>query len=168
MAIDIRSSGVGIILLHPFFIPLFTQQNLLRGEQFISNDARWKAFKVLQYITSGNNSAAEGSELFLKLLCGVTSSVAISEMEALSGEEMDEIQECLESFIAQWPGLRNTSMDSLRSSFFQRQASLSIDGDRIKIYLEGSPIDILLDQYPWNVSIIKLPWMKSLLHVSIG
>ncbi len=168
MTINVPPATTGIIILHPFLVPLFDELGLLKEEQFLNSFARLKAFAVLHYITFGNESVPAQSEVFFKFLCGIEPTDFIQEVVALSDEEIKMIRECLTAFLAHWSALKNTSVQSLRTYFFQRKGSLSKDGARIKIHLEGSAMDILLDQYPWNLSVIKLPWIKPLLYISIG
>lgn len=168
MTANTPPSSMGIIMLHPFFVPLFNELGLLKEDQFINSDARLKAFAVLRYIVFGNEDIAAQPEVFLKFLCGIEATSFIQEIMPLSDEVIRMIHECLQSFVAHWPALKNTSVESLRTFFFQRQGSLNKEGDLIAIKLEGSGIDILLDQYPWNLSILKLPWIKPLLYVSVG
>lgn len=160
--------GAGIIILHPFLVPLFNELGLLEEEQFVNSVARLKAFAVLHYIAFGSERVTGQSGAFLKFLCGIQSIEFIEETAVLTEEETGMIRECLAAFLAHWPALKNVSVDGLRTSFFQREGNFTKEEDRIEVYIAGSSIDILLDQYPWGLSIIKLPWMEPLLYVSIG
>ena len=102
------------------------------------------------------------------MLCAFEPSVVIQHTEDLSIEEINIVQECLDAFIKHWKTLKQTSIQSLRTAFFQRQGEFIIAQDMLRINCAYSPFDILLDQYPWNLGVIKLPWIQPLIYVSFG
>ena len=168
MTVNVFAPGAGIIILHPFLVPLFNELGLLEEGQFMNSVARLKAFAVLHYIAFGNERINGQSGAFLKFLCGIRSTESIEAIAVLTKEETGTIGECLAAFLAHWPALRNVSVEGLRTSFLQRAGKFTKEQDRIEVYVSGSAIDILLDRYPWSLGIIKLPWIEPLLYVSIG
>ena len=65
----------------------------------------------------------------------------------------------------QWSPLKGTSIDSLRSSFIQREGRLEEEEDRFYMIIEKKAFDMLLNQIPWNIDKIKLSWMHKMLEV---
>lgn len=162
---NVRSS-IGIILLHPFLFPLFSSLDLMNDKQFREEATKLKAFAVLRYIVFQKEEVSECSVHFLKFLCGLDPSLFIPKLEEVTINDIEEIEACLQAFIAHWSVLKQTSVASLRRSFLQREGIWKCDAEQVNIYCETSPFDILLDYYPWNLGIVKIPWLQPLFYVS--
>lgn len=85
----------------------------------------------------------------------------------LSEESKLEATRLLEAIVRNWPVLKNTSPDGLRSGFIQRAGLLSWSEDRASWVLRVERLgqDLLLEKVPWSYSVIKLPWMERILTV---
>ncbi|MFN0276475.1 MAG: contractile injection system tape measure protein, partial [Chitinophagales bacterium] len=82
----------------------------------------------------------------------------------LSDFEKQEVDDVLHSIIKHWTVLKNTSLDSLRNTFLQREGKLTFLDDEWLLQVEQKTVDILMNKMPWGVSYIKLPWMKHVLR----
>jgi hypothetical protein len=71
----------------------------------------------------------------------------------------------LRSLIKNWPILKNTSIEGLRSSFFQRKGKLRKEDDAWRLIVEQKSYDMLLDHLAYSIAMIKLPWNKEILSV---
>ena len=76
-----------------------------------------------------------------------------------------ECHSLLESVIAHWKALKNTSLTGFRESFLQRKGTLFENGPSWTLQVERKPYDLLLNSIPWGFNMIKLPWMKKMIQV---
>jgi hypothetical protein len=65
----------------------------------------------------------------------------------------------LKSVIQYWEVLKNTTVDSLRETFLQRDGQLKIESAFL-MQVSNSGVDILLSKLPWGFRNYKLPWMQ--------
>jgi hypothetical protein len=88
----------------------------------------------------------------------------IKELKLLK-KEKKECDMMLRNLISNWPILKNTSVEGLRSSFFHRNGKLQKEDDSWRLIVEQKSYDMLLDHLAYSISIIKLPWLKKILKV---
>ena len=74
-----------------------------------------------------------------------------------------ESEALLQSVIAHWGVIKNTSLEGLRESFLQREGKLSFNNNEWYLQVEQKAFDMLLRELPWTIQMIRLPWMKHLL-----
>ncbi len=155
----------GMILLHPFLQNYFTELGLYDGKAFTSTDNHKRAVLLLYYLSTGESNAAEFDLVLHKIICGLPVDEPLPASIELTEKEMEESEELLASICKHWPPLKNTSIEGLRSAFFQREGKLVFADNSWRLRVEQKTIDILLDKLPWGFSTIRLPWMKEILHV---
>jgi hypothetical protein len=165
LADGIYINNAGLVIIWPYILPFFRKLELVKGNEFISQETRHRGVHILQYLASGNETAAEEHELILnKLLCGIDPGEPISAFTSLGPTERSECEQLLANIITNWNALKNISAESLRSTFFIKEGILQKDnGWRLRI--ERTAVDMLIDRLPWGISMIKLPWNEELIHV---
>ncbi len=155
--------NAGLILLQPFFKPLFTELELLDKYNTITNKSL--AALTLHFAATGNSNAPESSLMFEKYICDVPITSNISDDIILSDSIKKEVDGMLLTVIDHWTVLKSTSIEGLRESFLQRQGEFVHRKHGHEIVIERKSIDILLIKLPWNFSLIKFPWKKDILYV---
>lgn len=158
-------ASAGLVLLAPYLPPFFS--NLELGLADAPPERRWQAACLLHYLAAGPSTHEEPALLMPKLLAGLPWDEPMPADIALSNEAQAEGEALLRAVIQNWPALKNTSPDGLRSAFLQRPGLLSWsegrDGWLLRV--ERQSLDFLLDQLPWGFSVIKHPWMEKMLVV---
>jgi hypothetical protein len=155
-------SNAGLVILHPFLQNFFTATHLMKGENFNNDTGVQTAVHLLQYLVNGEQQLPEYIMPLNKILCGINEEQHIDRFIQLEEIQLKEAGVLLEGVIAHWEILKNTSVEGLQETFFQRRGKLvfnATDGFW-KLQVERKALDILLDKIPWGISYIKLPWMK--------
>ncbi|HCY41490.1 MAG TPA: hypothetical protein DHV48_09070 [Prolixibacteraceae bacterium] len=156
--------NAGLILAHPFIQNLFTQTNCL-VEKMILHEKKSLAVHLLHYLATGEEQEFECKLGFEKYLCGIAPEFMVDRKIKLTDQEKTECNDLLKSMIGHWTALKNSSPDTLRQMFLQRNGKLDLEQSPHKLYLERMAQDILLEKLPWNISVVKLPWMEDLLFI---
>ena len=159
-------SNAGLILLWPYFSVYFQRLDLLKDNLFISDEAATRAAKLLQYLVTGLEDHSEQEMSLNKLLCHIPDNTSIEGRIELTPGERELSDQLIQSVIAHWDKLKNTSVESLRETFLKRGGKLKKEEGNYSLVVEHSPFDVLLATVPWNISVIRLPWMNSALHVT--
>ena len=166
---NIKTSFVrhaGLVLLHPFLVPLMSTLGLLKPDKSFKNKkTATHAISLLHYLSTGETAPPEYDLTLPKLLCGVSSRMPIDRYKTLSSAEKEEADALLQAVITHWGTLGQVSNDSLRQGFLQRDGKLSRRDSDWLLQVESQTLDILLDRLPWGIGIIKLPWMANMLFV---
>ncbi len=158
--------NAGIVLLHPFFVSLFTRLGFLdNNQEFTGSETRLRAFFMLHYLACGTGYLEEHRALFYKILCAMDMHEPVPKTIALTTSEKTEAEALLISAIANWKALKNTSPGGLREAFIHREGKLQKKDKGWTLKVEQSSFDILLARLPWSLSIIKLPWLKQMIWV---
>jgi len=77
----------------------------------------------------------------------------------------DEARQLLESAVAHWAILKDTSAAGLQEAFLSRAGKISqTRNDDWLLQVEQRPFDMLIQQLPWSFKLIKLSWMTRLLR----
>jgi hypothetical protein len=98
-------------------------------------------------------------------LLGLSPETALPICEGgITPADCEEAVSLLQSVVGHWTILKNTSVDSLRSTFLQRSGLLLEEEEGFKLVIESQSFDMLLGSLPWGVSVVKLPWMKKPLY----
>jgi hypothetical protein len=61
--------------------------------------------------------------------------------------------------------MKNTSTDSFRAAFLQREGKLEETDACYLLTLEEKAYDLLLDTCPWGFKTIKYQWMEKMIQV---
>lgn len=159
-------NNVGQVLAAPFLPRLFTMLNLTVDGKFIHPEAADRAIHLLQFMVTGQSQTAEYELTLNKILCGVSTSMPISEGIDITEQEQTIIEQMLQSMIQHWRALGSTSIAGLRETFLQRQGWLVLDDEYWRLKVQEHTFDMLLDRLPWSISLIKHSWMDKPLRVS--
>ncbi len=162
---NIIVSNGGIILLWPFLESYFEHLGLTCESRFVDDDRVVSGIHLLHYLGTGNESGHEYEMALNKVLCGLDIDVPVPSDIQLSDREKSSADEVILSLIKNWEAVGDTSSDSIRETFFNREGLLSEVENGWRLKIERQTWDILLDRLPWGIGLIKLPWMKDLLHV---
>ncbi|WP_341902087.1 contractile injection system tape measure protein [Fluviicola taffensis] len=155
--------NAGLILLHPFLNPFFTEIGLLEGDQLTDPEL---AVHVLHYLATGQENSREYELQFEKFLCGIPEDEPIRQELPLSKEIKEEAENLLDAVLEHWTALRSDSPELLRNEFLQREAKIIIEEfQSTRLVFERKAQDILLEKLPWNLGIVKIDWRKDLLFV---
>ena len=156
----------GIVLLNPFLQPFFFELKLInRDHQFKSVAAHTRAVHLLHYLAAGDQNPAENQTVLFKYICGYPNQIPLVKDSSLSTGEKDEARDLLTSALRYWTRLKNTSIEGLRETFFQREGRLTFSDTGLHLVVERRPVDVLLDHLPWSISRIKFPWLPVQLNV---
>jgi hypothetical protein len=157
--------NAGIVLCWPYLHLLFDRLGYLLASDFRDQDARERAVHILGYIAAGHDKFEEHELTFQKFLAGWPFQMPLVKDLKLFKKEKRECDAMLRSLISNWPILKNTSIEGLRSSFFQRNGKLRKEDESWRIIVEQKSYDMLLDHLSYSIAIIKLPWFKEILKV---
>lgn len=155
----------GLILTWPYLTRLFEHLGLAMEGAFITEEAQERAVLLLGYIASGNSNLEEPFLILSKFLCGWPLQKPIKREIHLQENEKEEIHSMLENLIQNWTILKNTSIQGLRETFFEREGKLQDEEEHWRLIIEQKGTDILLDHLPYSKSMIKLSWMKKMLKI---
>jgi hypothetical protein len=153
--------NAGVILVAPLLPTLFKRLELLL-EGKIENPSL--AVMLLHFITYGNEEANEYDMPLYKILCGIPMKQAVNTRITLEEKQKEEANELLRSVIEFWTVLKDTSPETLRSTFLQRNGKLMLVNNEWKLMVEQKPWDMLLKQLPWSIQMIKISWMDNLVR----
>jgi len=159
-AIYINNSG--LVIIAPYLGMFFRKVGIVKDDKITDLT---KAITLLNYISKGFDAFAEFEIVLPKLLCGLDVKDALKSRYMITGDDVAMIDELLSSVIANWPILKNTSSDTLRSTFLLRDGKLTFKDNGQHLKVQQNSLDVLLEHLPWNISIVKLPWMKNILYV---
>lgn len=155
--------NAGLILLHPFLRPFFTEIGLMEGNQLTDPEL---AVHVLHFLATGNENAWEYELQFEKFLCGIPSEEPIQQERFISDEIKKESENLLAAVLEHWAALKSDSPDLLRFEFLQREAKIiEEEFQTTRLVFARKAQDILLDNLPWNLGIVKVDWRKDLLFI---
>ena len=158
-------NNAGLVLLSPYFSPLFNRLQLMGGDSFVYEYNQYGAY-CLAYLASGNLPPYSDEELlFCKLLCGLSYDAPLlpytitPEQQALMDATVRE-----EIGMQADPAQRRDSLDALRSQFLQLPGTLTLTGTNWQLDIASAfPSELLL---PYLPSTIELPWMQASIAVS--
>jgi hypothetical protein len=162
---DIYIDNAGLVLLAPYFPRYFEMLNLLKDNRFRDREAAERGVHLLQYLLNGSTDSFEYQLVLNKLLCGVEAGIPIVKSIEITEKEKEASEGLLRGVIANWPVLKNTSIEGLQESFLQREAHLQLKDDAWALLVQSKAFDMLMDSMPWSFSTIKLAWMKRPIHV---
>lgn len=162
---DVYINNAGLVLLAPYLPRYFDMLGLMDGKEFKDLVAAERGAHLLQYLVNESTDSFEYQLVLNKLLCGVGTGVPICKSIDITDQEKEASESLLQGIIANWPVLKNTSVEGLRESFLQREAHLQLKADAWHLLVQTKAFDMLLDSLPWGYSTIKLAWMKNPIYV---
>lgn len=166
LAVGITVPNAGIVLLNSYFLILFERLNLVKDNNFISEEKRLDAIHYLQYIVTGMTKTEESLLALNKVFCNVPLSQPIHDEIQMSNKDKKLIEGLLEAAIDYWNAIGATSIQGFRGNWLVRNGILREEEDRWSLTVEKRPYDVLMLKSPFSFSIIKLPWMPKPLHVT--
>jgi hypothetical protein len=156
----------GLVLLHPFLPRFFEYCTWIKENDFLSDEARYRAVNALHYLSAGDEEVPEYVLMLPKLLCGLSLEWPLEMVSPLTDEERAACEELLVQVIGHWSVLRNSSPVALRETFLRRQGKLFLTDKGCRLEVQRKTEDILVDRLPWGFSMIKYSWMPQILSVS--
>ncbi len=157
----------GIVLAHPFLLPMFKDVALIENKSFIGVEQQWRAIYMLHYLATGDTDLQEEDSTLYKLLCGLQPEDAMPQGIILTNKERDACADVWNSVIEHWTALRSTSHEALRENFFQREGLLNYTDSGLYLKVQQEAIDILFNYSgpPWSMSMAMLPWLNKLITI---
>lgn len=157
--------NAGLCLVALYLPGLFNNLGYIENRVFKNKAYALKALCVTQYLATGNPKTPEFLLQLNKLLTGFEPEEPIPAAVRLTKKEMAETDSLIESVVANWKALKNTSVEGFRTAFLQRKGILFEKGGCWTLQVEKKGHDVLLNNIPWGFSMIKLPWMKKMIQV---
>lgn len=158
-SVSLHCANAGLVILLPFIKSFFVNLGLVENDSFIDGSAKNKACNVLHFLATGKVVEDEPDLLLPKILCGFEISEFVETMDFMEESIESEVVDLLNSVIEHWDVLKNTSVESLRETFLQRDGQLKIESAFL-LQVSNSGVDILLGKIPWGFHNYKLPWMQ--------
>ena len=158
-------NNAGLCLIAPYLSGLFSQLGYIENRVFKNKITLTRALYVLQYLATGKLTSPEYMLQLNKVLCGVIPQQAVALQVKLTRKEIAEADALLESVVANWKVLKNTSVQGFREAFVQRKGILFRNGLSWTLQVEKKGHDMLLGTIPWGFNMIRLPWMKKMMQV---
>ena len=163
---SIYVGNAGIIIAWPFISTLFDKLGLLKGKGFVDDYSLQKAILLINYLATDSIENVDENNLALnKILCGADLNFHVDTKTELVEAEMQMCKSLLNAIIMNWEKLKNSSPDTIRTSFFIREGILQNDEDDYKLVVDVKAYDLILKTIPWNISMIQTRFMKKRLNV---
>ncbi len=155
--------NAGAVIVAPYLPAFFGRLEVTRNRKILHPSL---ALVLIHYLVFGTVECLEHEAVLSKILCGIPLEEFVPTRIALPQAFQQEADELLASVIRNWPILKSTSIEGLRTSFLQREGALEPSEDGWMLRMERRAFDVLLDHLPWTISIIRLPWMTETLQTS--
>lgn len=158
--------AAGLVILHPFIVPLFAACELLSEEgEFRGEKERARAVLLLHFSVTGEAEVPEPELALAKLLCGIEIAESVPRQLEPTALERSECDAMLASAIRHWGALGESSSEALRETFLKRPGQLRKKGEDWRLAVEQRGVDVLLDRLPWAISLVKTRFMARPLRV---
>lgn len=157
-------SNSGLILLGPYLPMLFERVGLKLSPSEPESPtpaALSVAMVLLHFLATGRDDPAEFELVLPKVLCGQLPQDSFEGPVALDPAARAEADQLLDSVLAHWGALKDSSIDGLREGFLVREGKLSLRDGIWRLQVEQKPWDMLLEQLPWSLQFTKFPWMPN-------
>jgi hypothetical protein len=168
---EIAVGNAGLVLAAPYFPALFQRLGLVKSDAdgrtaWVAPEAAGRGVHVLQYLVDGRADAPEPQLALNKLICGLDPGwPALAGIE-MGDEERATCDSLLQAILANWPMMKDSSIEALRETFLQREGRLERVEPGWKLIVERKTLDVLMDSLPWSFSMLLHPWMPEPLSVS--
>jgi hypothetical protein len=159
----LRINNAGLVLLHPFFYTYFTRLQLLQNGKFIDPHAQQKAIRLLQLLVDGNTGHAEHELVLNKILCNYPLELPLETDLLITNDEKALSEQLIRAAIQQWEKMKNSSVESFRASFLQREGVVWQKDDAWYQRVTPRGYDIILQTLPWSYGMIKPSWTDKFL-----
>lgn len=164
-------TNAGLVLLSPYLPALFERLGLLTADaearpRIAGFEAMSRAVHLLQYCATGRLDTPEPALALNKLLAGLPLATPVAPQIAASQADLEICNTLLTAVIANWPIVRNTSIDGLRETFICREGRLDRAGDGWRLTVQRKALDVLVDQVPWTFSLVFHRWMPDPISVT--
>ncbi|MBW8686817.1 contractile injection system tape measure protein [Chitinophaga rhizophila] len=156
-AITIRNAG--LVLLHPFFSTYFSKLDLLTKGKFNDEKARQKAIRLLQLLVDGQTGHAEHELLLNRVMCNAPWEEPLDPDVDITAADRELSSQLIGVAIQQWPKMRNSSQESFRASFLQREGLLWQTEEAWIIRIHQRSYDIILQTLPWSYGMMRFSWL---------
>ncbi|MBP1652233.1 MAG: hypothetical protein H6Q26_2390, partial [Bacteroidetes bacterium] len=154
----IRINNAGLVLLHPFFYTYFNRLQLLQNGKFVDSKAQQRAIRLLQLLVDGRTDHAEHELVLNKILCNYPLEQPLTPDIEITQLEKELAVQLINAAIQQWEKMRNSSVDSFRASFLQREGLVWQAQDAWFQKVTPRGYDIILQTLPWSFGMIKTSW----------
>ncbi|UPK66974.1 contractile injection system tape measure protein [Chitinophaga filiformis] len=161
-AVTIQNAG--LVLLHPFFHTYFSRLELLSGGKFVSEMARQKAVRLLQLLVDDGKEQQEHALLLNKTLCNMPWEEPLLPDIEITDTEKALARSLIGAAIQQWPKMHNSSVDSFRASFLQREGRLWQTEEAWFLHVQQRSYDIILQTLPWSYGMMRFAWLPKMLY----
>ena len=163
---EVYIHNAGLVIISPFIPALFRKSGYMNVDGFISDVHLNKGIRLLEFLATGNDAVLDIDLSLNKILCGADPEAPLIGDSMPGQAEKDLVNGLLESVIAQWAILGDTSVNGLRGAFFVRNGKLTEPSGSFNLLVEKAGYDMLLDHLPWVLSPIKFSWMPKDLFVT--
>jgi hypothetical protein len=154
--------NAGLVLVAPFLPTLLERVGVASGGALKDPGM---AMALMHYLACGEEGPAEFQVVLPKVLCGWEIETQIDLPGTIPAVMKDEGRLLLESAVAHWAILKDTSAAGLQEAFLSRAGKISqTRNDDWLLQVEQRPFDMLIQQLPWSFKLIKLSWMTRLLR----
>ena len=165
---EIYIENAGLVLLHPFLLPLFNELQLTVNNLFKDEYSSMKAVLFTQFLVNGLLEFEEHQLILNKILCGYPVDEPLCMQMEITQEERVEAAALLNQIILLWTQNNtriNGTIEGFQYSFLNRPGKLTNKGGDWQLQVEQRPYDMVLSSLPWGIGIIKTAWMKDMLWV---
>ena len=164
-------ANAGLALVTPYLPALFERLRLLTGKgdappRVTGFDAASRAVHLVQYLATGRLDTPEPALALNKLLAGLPLDTPVARQIDASPADLEICKQLLTALIANWPIIKNSSIDGLRETFLQREGRLDRAEDRWDLRVQRKALDVLVDRVPWSFSVIFHRWMQAPIDVT--
>jgi hypothetical protein len=163
--------NAGLILLHTYLPALFEELHCWDGFN-CREDIQQRLILLIQNMVCPADLFPEYQLLLNKLLCGYHAKaplpLCLDESFSISISEHERVDRLLQYLHRDWTlngAPVNSTVESLRESFLQRQGKLIRRENDWLLQVEQKAYDLVLNSLPWNIRMIRLPWMEETLWV---
>lgn len=160
----------GLVLIWPYLTEFFKRHQLLKEDPdnaewtFSDENAQLKAHGLLTYMLDAKSN--ENSWPLTNVLLGLEPETFVEDDIPLTNDECKSANDLLRAVIANWPALKDMSINNFRELFLLREGEVQQTDGGYKVSIEKKTIDILLTKLPWGLGYISLPWLgKQLIEV---
>lgn len=151
-------NNAGLVILYPFFHTYFSRLQLLHQGKFVDMRSQQKAIRLLQLLVDGKTDHPEHELVLNKILCNFPLEQPLDpNIEIIAAEKELSVQ-LIEAAMQQWDKMKNSTVESFRASFLQREGRIWQQEDAWFQHVTPRGYDIILQTLPWSFGMIKTSW----------
>ncbi|MEM7359374.1 MAG: contractile injection system tape measure protein [Pseudomonadota bacterium] len=158
--------NAGLVLMNGYFQPLFERLGLIENRSFVSDQAQKRAAMYLHFLVTGLEKAEDHMLALNKMLCGLAPDTPCPLSIDITTDEQQLIESLINSVIAHWNAIGESSIDGFRGVWLVREGRLQSDESTWSLTVQKRSYDILLQRAPFQYSIVTLPWIPEPIHVA--